>query len=217
MDENVATRQVMEQRLIESSDVSAARADSTRAEQELNDLHAMLRNLELQVNGLEEKIKQIEQRLYGGRVSHPKELQGLDQDEKQLKKHKFDLEDHVLDLMTKIEDAEKNVKESRGRLARKSEQWATQAEQARAAIHGLDVSDADLEHKRQTLRAQIKPDDLRVYDDLRRSKKGRAVAPIKGTSCSACGFAVPSGLISRAKLGDEMVFCVNCGRILVVQ
>lgn len=216
-DENAATRQAMQQRLIESSDIIAGRAEIARAEQNLNDLRTSLRNLELQVNGLDEKIKQIEQRLYGGRVSNPKELQGLDQDERQLKKHKFDLEDQVLDLMTRIDSAEKNVQESRGTLTRNSEQWAKQAEQARTAIQGLDSSDASLEHKRQTLRKQIKPDDLRVYDDLRRSKRGRAVSLIKGTSCSACGFAVPSGLISRAKLGEELVFCVNCGRILVVQ
>jgi predicted nucleic acid-binding Zn-ribbon protein len=54
-----------------------------------------------------------------------------------------------------------------------------------------------------------------VYEGLIKSKKGRAVAHIKGAACSACGFAIPSGLASRARVGEELVFCVNCERILV--
>ena len=59
------------------------------------------------------------------------------------------------------------------------------------------------------------PEHLQIYDGLRRDKKGRAVAVMKGKSCSACGYEVPSGLIARVKNGTDLVYCSNCLRILL--
>ena len=69
--------------------------------------------------------------------------------------------------------------------------------------------------ERDELRARLSEVDLQVYDSLYESKKGRAVAHVKGSSCAACGYAIPSGLASRARMGEEIVYCANCGRILV--
>ena len=88
------------------------------------------------------------------------------------------------------------------------------ARQKPRRANDLNAATADLTGKRQAIVAQLDPELVRTYDVLRKSKKGRAVAPIKGTSCSLCGHEIPIGLLPR-QAGNEVMFCSNCERILL--
>jgi predicted nucleic acid-binding Zn-ribbon protein len=214
IDENAAMRALHEKRLADASAVALARGALENANKHAAELQAKLRGLELEARGLEDKLKQVNERLYGGRITNPKELDGLNRDGTMLAKHKSELEDQELALMEQVEVSETVVKDKRAEHEKISAQTAAENERARTALRELAATDADLMRKRVAVRAQLPADALQVYDDLRRTKKGRAVSLIKGTNCAACGNEIPSGLLSRVKHGDELVFCVNCGRIL---
>jgi uncharacterized protein len=213
-DENAATRALLETKLADSTALQSARGDAEVFDKQSSELKAKLRSLELETSGLTEKLKQVNERLYSGRITNAKELADLNQDERMLQRRKSELEDRELALMEQIENADNVFQEKRAAYEKVTSETNTQHEQAHAALHGLDASDADLTLKRDAIRAQLSNETLRVYDDLRRMKKGRAVAAVKAASCGACGYAVPSGLISRVKAGNELVLCSNCGRIL---
>ncbi|HZQ06272.1 MAG TPA: C4-type zinc ribbon domain-containing protein [Anaerolineae bacterium] len=214
IDEHANVRASLQTKLQDASAVNVARVDLESSDERANELKAKLRSLELETSGLTDKLKQVNERLYSGRITNAKELAGLNQDEKMLERRKSELEDVELGLMEQIEASENALKSKRAEYEKVLAQSNAQADHARAALRDLDAADADLSRKRDALRGQLSAETLRVYDELRRTKKGRAVAQIKSSSCSACGNQVPSGLISRAALGDELVFCVNCGRIL---
>lgn len=213
-DENAAVRARVEKSLADAAELDAARAALAQSDTNISALKAQLRSLELEAQGLTEKIKQVNERLYSGRITNAKELAGLNQDEKMLERRKSELEDRELALMEQIEAADHRITDTRAAFEKISAQTAARQDKDRAMLSQLDASDAELARKRDALRAQLDANTLRVYDHLRATKKGRAVAPLKNTSCSACGFAVPSGLISRVKVGTELVFCTNCERIL---
>ncbi len=214
IDENAVVRADLEKKLADDAEVAAAIAARQVSEQRTADLKAQLRALELETQSVAEHVKQLSERLYSGRITNAKELAGLNQDEKMLQRHQSTLEDQELELMEQIEAAERDARAKRKEWEDAAARYEAQSRQARAALAETERADRELMRRREALRAQLAVDALAVYDELRRTKKGRAVAPIKGTSCAACGFAVPSGLISRANLGDELVFCTNCGRIL---
>ncbi len=214
IDENATVRASLQTKLQDASAVKVAREALESSDQRANELKAKLRALELETSGLTDKLKQVNERLYSGRITNAKELAGLNQDEKMLERRKSELEDVELGLMEQIEALENALKTKRVEYEKVLAQANAQVEKAHTALRDLDAADADLIRKRDALRGQLSAETRRVYDELRRTKKGRAVAQIKGSSCSACGYQVPSGLISRAALGDELVFCVNCGRIL---
>ncbi|MBI4673871.1 MAG: hypothetical protein HY741_19670 [Chloroflexi bacterium] len=213
-DENTVLRAATEKSLADTADLNAARAVFAQSDTRTTELKAQLRSLELETQGLAEKIKQVNERLYSGRITNAKELAGLNQDEKMLQRRKRELEDHELALMEQIEAADNLAAAKRAALETISAQTNARHDKDRAALLALDALDAALAHKRAGLRAQLDANTLRVYDTLRVTKKGRAVAPMKNSSCSACGFAVPSGLASRLKTRSELVYCVNCERIL---
>ncbi len=204
-----------EAHLADDAEVVAAQQAVDVTTQQVHELRARLRSLELEVDGLGDKIKGVDTRLYDGRVSSPKELRGLEQDEVMLKRRKSEVEDRMLELMAQLETAEAALTAQRTTLDRISADRSASTARDRNAIEELGSEADKLKHAREQLSAQIAPGDLATYESLRRDKKGRALARMKGAACEACGYALPSGLASRVRMGQELSFCVNCGRILI--
>lgn len=213
-DDSAASRALLETKLADASAVQSGRAALESADKQSAELKVRLRALELETSGLTEKLKQVNERLYSGRITNAKELAGLNEDEKMLQRRKSELEDQELALMEQIESAERTAKTSRATYETLASETNARNEHERAALRELEDAEAELSRKREGIRAQLPAETLRIYDDLRRTKKGRAIAAMKASACSACGYEVPSGLISRVKMANELVFCANCTRIL---
>lgn len=213
-DENTALRASNEKSLADSSKLEAARAALENSDAQFGGLQANLRALELETGGLTDKLKQVNERLYGGRITNAKELAGLNDDERMLQRRKSELEDKSLALMEQIETTQNILAAKRAAYETITTQTNAQHDKERTTLQQLDASDAELERKRAAIRAQIDLPTLREYDNLRVTKKGRAVVQIKNNACGACGYGIPGGLLSRVKSGSELVSCSNCGRIV---
>jgi uncharacterized protein len=214
LDENAAARAQLESKLADTVALDSARGTYEEADRSAATLKAQLRSLELETSSLSDKLKQVSERLYSGRITNAKELAGLNQDEKMLARRKSELEDQSLVLMEKIETAEKISATNQSALKKITGDTRTRNAKEHAALAALDESDADLTLRRDAKRRNLPPETLRIYDDLRKTKKGRAVVGMKHDACAACGTQVPSGFIARVKAGTEPVFCTSCGRIL---
>lgn len=213
-DENAALRAQLETTLADSNPLQSARSAYETQDKQSSDLKARLRSLELETSGLTSKLKEVNDRLYSGRITNAKELAGLNNDEKMLQRRKSELEDQELALMEQIESAENTTRAKHAAFEKISAETRARNDKERAALQGLDAKDTELEKTRAVLRAQLPLEFLRAYDELRRTKKGRAVVVMKASSCTACGTAIPSGFLSRLRTGNELVFCTSCGRII---
>ncbi len=214
IEENRRARRDLQARLADDSALTAARNALEASKRQTHEQRARLRTLELEADGIGERIKGIESRLYGGRVGNAKELGSLQQEGAMLKRQKSEIEDRMLELMAEIEAAEAKVSTQNGALEKMSGERAALVTHARAGLQELENEMEKLLSLRDQYRAQIAPADLQVYDILAAEKKQHPVARLKGTVCNTCGFQVPSGLASRTRMG-ELAFCANCGRILV--
>src|SRR5437763_425330 len=126
---------------------------------------------------IEAKIGEVDRRLYSGTVSAPRELQAMEADLVSLKRHRSDVEDHVLEAMQDREplDAE---------LATLEQQRAgldDEAEQLRQAI-AAQTADIDAElatelEARKAAVAGIPEDLLSQYERLRATQGGRIRPP----------------------------------------
>lgn len=213
-DENARTRAAVESKLADSSALNVARAEIDAGAAQHDALEHQLSALELETGSLTDKLKQVNERLYSGRITNAKELAGLNDDEKMLQKRKRELEDKELALMEQLENAALLLQTGRAAYEKGLTQSNAQHERERVVLQQLDTSDSALAEKRESLRARLDAQTLRIYDHLRAVKKGRAVALMKNASCGQCGYGVPGGLISRVQAGSELVFCSNCERIL---
>ena len=193
-----------------------ARAAQDAAHKQLAELSSAQRDRELEAQTLDAKIREVEQRLYNGRVTNPKELESLEKDLQMHKRQRGTLDETRLDLMDAIDQAQKRADEMSRTLALVE---ATHANEVALLTHERETLVARLAHANEShthTRASLDANVLRQYDQLRRAKAGRAIAILKRDTCGACGVIVPTGLISRVSIGETIVTCPSCGRILAM-
>jgi predicted nucleic acid-binding Zn-ribbon protein len=212
-DKTRRVRQV-EDALASDPSLATARTANDDAQQRLGALRGQLHDRELEAKALDAKIKEIEERLYSGRVTNPKELDGMEKDLQMHKRQRGALDDKLLELMEAVEQTQKRADEKANSLKQVESARTRDLEQLSHERGSLAARLTELNVERDQTRAALNADALRTYDHLRKTKAGRAVAPIKRDTCSACGVATPTGLVHRVHEGSEIVFCSGCGRIL---
>jgi uncharacterized protein len=208
-------------RLVEIQKILESNEELQRAEEELKaskqqtimSQHA-LRTIEEEVHLIQMKREQTEATLYSDRIRNPKELQDLEREIVSLKKRISSLEDHQLEAMLQLEQAETIQKECIDRLTKIQEEQVIKTASLRGEQSQLIQKIERLKLERQATEASVDSKSLEVYNQLRIQKHGRAVATIVDTSCSACGATLRPAEIQLAHSSVDMAYCESCGRIL---
>ena len=204
----------VEGQLAESQELLQAREAVREMGAILHDQQSRLRDLELELNGLNSKVKATEDRLYGGRVTNPKELSSLQQDLQYLKRKQGELEDSVLLTMTELDDQNATLQTRRQGLEQVEKNWSRAQDELSNMSGELKSRIKELTAGRIELTATLDKGSLRVYEELRRQKGGRAVSHLSGDLCEGCRVAIPTSRVQVVKRKAELVFCGGCGRIL---
>jgi predicted nucleic acid-binding Zn-ribbon protein len=198
----------------ESDEVARAGEAVQETEASLVDLRAQLRALELETGGVNAKLKQNQDRLYGGRVRNPKELSNLQEEANALRRRRSELEDHELELMIAIEDTEAELAERKARLNQIESTWRQEQARLLAEKEDLELRLVELEEERESMRSRIGASDLAHYDGIRSRLGGTAVVLLKKGVCTACGVDLPTSMAYAVVRGEGMHECPICGRLL---
>ncbi len=198
----------------DSAVVDQSRLSLARDEEGLAELERSQRELEREVEDLQAKAAVSEERLYGGTVKNPKELASLQEQVANLKGRMKGLDDKTLDIMSDLETVHQQVSSKRQELAKVEEEW--QEEQASLSQKQAELNSAlaTLEQKRKDLASKLDTASLELYQALRRIRQGKAVAKVEQGVCQGCRIALPMSELQRAKIGQELVQCSSCERIL---
>lgn len=173
-----------------------------------------LRKMEADVREQRIKVEQAEASLYGGKVRNPKELQDLEKDIASIKRHISSLEDTQLEQMMVVEESESARNKIEETLKSARSQKATQDALLRAEQTNL-LKDVDrLETERGAAMAGIDPAELKIYEQLRQTRKGLAVAKMTESTCTACGSELTPAIAQAAQSSIQLARCTFCGRIL---
>ena len=145
-----------------------------------DDLAREQKRIEDEIATVEEKVAHVDQQLYGGGVTSPKEAQALQADLESLKRRQSQLEDQVLELMEQIEPLDAELADSEAALAAVAAETA-EAEAALAAGEAeVDAELAAVAAARADLVAQVPAELVTEYEHLRPSMGGVAVAKLVG-------------------------------------
>jgi uncharacterized protein len=198
----------------ESRELIRARQAVAETEASLAELRAQLRALELDIAGLNAKLKQNQDRLYSGKIRNPKELTSLQDEAAALRRRRSELEDAQLELMIGIEGLEAELAERQARLRQIEASWRQDQSSLSAEKDKLEGELAALDEERAAVRARIGASALATYDDLRERQGGTAVALLKRGICQACGVDVPTSMARAIERGEGTNFCPICNRML---
>jgi predicted nucleic acid-binding Zn-ribbon protein len=72
----------------------------------------------------------------------------------------------------------------------------------------------DLSREEAELIPGLDPDVLFKFERIIRNKMGRGIVAIKGGVCTGCHMILPAQFANLVRLGEEIVFCPYCSRIL---
>ena len=192
-------------------DQARARAEALRSTSEKL-LHEQ-RDLELRIAGLEERLVGVDQKLYGGGTTNPKELQSLQDDARMLQRQKGEQEDRLLELMLRGEGVQKDLTAAEEALRSAEATWAAEQERLGREQERLKQETVRLEQGQKEAAARLTSQELSLYQSLKASR-GQAVSKVGRGICQACGLSLPSHEMQRARAGQELVRCGSCGRLL---
>ncbi len=172
-----------------------------------------VRQAEGELLELETHRQSLEQRLYGGTVRSEKEAAAVQGELEQLRRRKEELEDQALQRMIGLDERRgllDKLGQQESQLAREQE---TVVQEAAAQEDLLRKQVEPLRTAREQLAAEIPPAVLQIYDQLRRTHGGPALAPIVENSCGNCHLEL-AVLTRKAAAGETLARCEHCGCIL---
>jgi predicted nucleic acid-binding Zn-ribbon protein len=204
----------VEAALEESETLRQARQAVERAQAKVHKWALQQRDLELEIEGLSNRISDAEQRLYSGVIKNPKELADLQADVASLRRRRQKLEDDLLEAMVEREEAEGTHAQAQERLGDVEARWSAQQAELMGEREELQGKLAEIERERSALLPKIEAGDLTTYESLRRRKGGMAVVQLSDGACGGCGVAVSPSLEWQLRQG-ELACCGNCERIIV--
>jgi len=182
--------------------------------QHLEELKRQQHSLEWEIDDLVTKLTTAEEKLYGGRISNPKELTSLQHEVDGLKARRNQLEDELLEIMDQVEVATLSVATLSNELKTMETEWDSQQQRLSAEMEQLKTTLSDLEHKWELLSARFDSQAVELYQKLKK-QKGEAIAKVEQGVCQGCRISLTTIEMQRARSGS-LVQCSSCGRILFV-
>lgn len=130
----------------------------------------------------------------------------------------------ISDLETQLLEKSEAVEESDKVLTERADEIAAIETERTARLKELD---AQIEQEKAQLETEQKsreksfvtlpPNLAAIYDRLvKRIRDGVAVAEVKSGACGACLMKVRPQMVVDVKVGNQILTCENCGRILYV-
>lgn len=206
----------IEKLLADEAGLRAAAAAAEQFTSEHRSAERHLQQIEHEVRQQRIKIEQNESSLYGGKIRNPKELKDLEMEVAALKRFLSVLEDRQLESMLQEEDAAARENAAAEILQKAQQELKSQNEHLVGELQRLKQEQARLQTEREAAASASAEEDLVVYNQLRKSRRGMAVAKVSDRACSACGSTLSAALLNAVHSPNQLNRCEGCGRILYI-
>ncbi len=187
-------------------------------EGEIAEVKKAQRLKEMDVAKITAKLKELNNKLYNGKIGNAKELESMGKKVYALGKDKEFREDEIIVQMETIEDLEGSLEQIQLQLKKEREALLKLKDRARldrlscqTELEGLSARCADLS-------LEIEEGLLKKYRELRkRSGGGRCISLVRNGFCGICNVSLPSSFKARLLTPGHLVYCENCASLLVLE
>jgi hypothetical protein len=184
---------------------------------EVADLEEQQKRADADVDQVRQRKDRDQRRLDAGQVSAARELEQLQSEIGSLNRRQAALEDIELEIMEKLEDAQRRV----GELAAQRESVGRNAlavQRARdAAWADIDEQVAQAQKQRDATAVELPGDLLSLYEKIRSTSGGVGAAALRKRRCDGCHLELDPAALNqiRSAAPDAVVRCEECRRLLV--
>ncbi|MDD2472261.1 MAG: hypothetical protein PHT28_05030 [Dehalococcoidales bacterium] len=199
-------------RLGESPALRKAKEAVCVAEKNSEQLCSRQKELEWQSEELDEKIKVVNEKLYSGRITNPKELSNLQQESGLLSGKAEKIDEEALAIIEQAETAGQVLSQALEKLKNEENRWMAEQQQIKQEMINMEQKLAILRQRRSEVIGEIPSQALQEYERVK-AKKGTALARVIQGACEGCRIGLSTAQLQRAR-GETLEKCANCGRIL---
>ncbi|HJW87995.1 MAG TPA: hypothetical protein VJ565_00785, partial [Dehalococcoidia bacterium] len=154
----------VESELGQRQEVAQAEEAVAEAQRYLQELQKEELDANWALDDIQQKIRTMEEKLYSGKVTNPKELSSMQQDVELLAEKRRKLEDKVLGVMEKIEDARESLHNRMVHLRDVELRWQERQQELAREQKELKDAIASLKGQREAQASRIAPAHLQQYE-----------------------------------------------------
>jgi len=170
------------------------------------------RSAERELATQEDSLHKVRSRL--SELKTNKEYQAHLFEIEQARKKKDSIEENVLEMMERVEENEKAIKELEEQASEAKNVFEAEKARVEAQIAELANELSDLERQQKMVAEAVEKPLLARYNRLKTMRKGFAVAEVRDGACGGCQLQLPPQLVAEVRRGDELMDCSYCHRIL---
>jgi len=200
--------------LLQDESVQKALKNLEESKVVVKDQAKNLKDIEEQVQAKMIKFKLTQASLFGGKISNTKELQDLQNEGEALKRTITKLEEEQLLFMIALEEAQEAQRQTEYQYKQAIADQVSKNSRLLGEKTKLENDLPGLETQRQSIAQGIPSLTLEIYENLIKTKAGKAVAEVMDDSCNACGAMLTPAEIQSARSPATLLRCRTCGRIL---
>jgi predicted nucleic acid-binding Zn-ribbon protein len=222
LDTAIDRLEARKRQLAEGKEMADARATMEDAEGRLGELRlgvdAVVREqqrLEREIDSMTRKAEVDEKRLYDGSIANIKEMEALQHEITSLKERRSRSEDDLLEQMVRRDDLESRAGEASGLVQQTRARLEAVGGEAVEELERIEAELAERRAAREKLVPEFDDELLELYEDLRRQKRGVAVAALIDGVCQACHEKLSAMELDRLKRTEGVKRCEYCRRIVV--
>ncbi len=192
---------------------AALEAEAEALENERRSSLARARELENEARSHEQRIERLEEQARNLRDAGAVEVAQHEAEE--LRDRVATLENEALALLERAEELAAERDRSQEKVEASAQELALFRRTVASDEESLQAEILDLERRREEVLGPATGRLRDLYEKLLPSRKGRALAPLRGDSCGGCGMVVPPNDRIGVRRALEVVQCRSCARILV--
>jgi predicted nucleic acid-binding Zn-ribbon protein len=204
----------IEAALNDTSTLVDAQQNADRAAKTAHAARKAQKVVEFELQKTQTELQQTEQRLYGGNVTNPRQLEDLQAKSQSLRRWVAKLEDDLLEAMVAREEADEVDVQASAHLRHITTKRANLEQNLAAERSVLQTRGQTLVQEAENVKTHIPTAILDSYHYLTSRTGGIPVARLQGDICSMCGIEVLKPTQRKVKNGEE-AYCDGCRRLLV--
>lgn len=185
-----------------------------QAEEDLKTLQVKLKEKEVTLQQKEEQIQKLQTQLY--QLKTNKEYSVMTSEIEGIKADNSLVEEEMLRLMDKIDDAKKTIAKEKGLFASEEDSSRKEKDIINARLKEIGARLSGLTAKREEILPDVDKQILARYERILKNKDGFAMTVIEDGACGGCHMNLPPQVINEVKLREDVVICGSCLRILYI-
>jgi len=204
------------ERIIElDSRFESEKDDLQKLEAHLKQTKLTMKQKEGNLREEEDQIQKYDAQLT--QVKTNKEYASLQGEITTLKKQTSTVEDEIIVLLDEVAGMEKEINEEKARLDGKKREIDQEKADLEKTKKESQAKIETLTQERTTILEPLDKEVRSVYERIVVSRGGNALAKVVGENCMACSMVVRPQIINDAQLGEKIVMCESCSRILYTE